>query len=93
MKVSCRNSIRAKPQNSAFDRDESIAAARAFLTESGNYRLGELNEGLYVDSTLTAFQEPSVREAMSRTIDGPRFEEPLLLLAPCDHLCRIVGAV
>jgi hypothetical protein len=64
------------------DHQEPIAAAHAFLTSSGDYRLGELNEGLYIERTLTALQTPFVTEAMSRKIDGSAFEELLLLIAP-----------
>jgi hypothetical protein len=64
------------------DHQEPIAAAHAFQTRSGEYRLGELNEGLYIERTLTAFQTPFVTEAISRRIDGPAFEELLLLMAP-----------
>lgn len=64
------------------DQQKAIAAAHAFLTRSGDYRLGELNEGLYIERTLTAFQTPFVTEAMSRKIDGGAFEELLLLIAP-----------
>src|SRR6266446_3816375 len=63
------------------DQQKAIAAAHAFLTSSGNYRLGELNEGLYIERTLMAMQTPFVTEAMSRKIDGSAVEL-LLLIAP-----------
>ena len=64
------------------DHQEPIAAAHAFQTRTGAYRLGELNEGLYIERTLKAFQTPLVTEAISRRIDGSAFEELLLLIAP-----------
>jgi hypothetical protein len=60
--------------------DKPIAAAHAVLTAEGDYRLGELNEGPYVDSTLIALQTPLVREAIFSKNDESTFCEPLLLL-------------
>jgi hypothetical protein len=64
------------------DKHEPIAAAHAFQSRSGEYRLAELNEGIYIERTLTAYQMPFVTDAISRKIDGDTFEELLLLIAP-----------
>jgi hypothetical protein len=71
------------------DQHVPIAAAHAFLTENGDYRLGELNEGPYVASTFEAFQSPSVRQAMSPKMDGNPFEEVLLLFAPAIYFAGL----
>jgi hypothetical protein len=71
------------------DMDKPIAAAHAVLTAEGDYRLGELNEGPYVDSTLIALQTPLVREAISSKNDESTFCEPLLLLAPAIYFAGL----
>lgn len=61
---------------------EPVAAAHAFLTDRGDYRLGELNEGLYIEQTAKAVETPFITDAMSRKIDGNTSGELLLLIAP-----------
>lgn len=56
-----------------YDEEQPIAAARALLFESGEYRLTELNEGPFVEGTAEAF-----RVARKRL---PSFE-PLFLNVP-----------
>ena len=58
------------------DQHQPIAAAHALVTDSGDYQLGELNEGPYVTSTFEAFQTKEVRQAMSRKLDGTRLKRP-----------------
>jgi hypothetical protein len=63
-------------------KQEPIAAAHAFQSRSGEYRLAELNEGIYIERTRTAFDMPFITDAISREVDGGTFEELLLLVAP-----------
>ncbi|WP_338829580.1 hypothetical protein [Bradyrhizobium sp. 27S5] len=75
-----------------YDRNdalEPIAAAHAVLTDHGGYRLAELNEGPYVTSSLKALQTPSVREAISSSIDDGNSCEPMLLLAPAIYFAGL----
>jgi len=71
------------------DRQQPIAAAHALVNDSGDYQLGELNEGPFVAGTFEAFQKPSVRRAMSKKLDGNPFEEALLLVAPAIHFAGL----
>jgi hypothetical protein len=62
--------------------DEPIAAAHAVLSESGHYRLSELNEGEFVKGTKAAF--PYVPAAVQVTPGGSDRKplEVLLLFVP-----------
>lgn len=61
---------------------DPIAAAFAVLTESGEYRLAELNEGQYVSNTMKAIATASSLLQGSLKPDGGDAPEALLLIVP-----------
>jgi hypothetical protein len=61
---------------------DPIAAAFAVLTESGEYRLAELNEGQYVSNTMKGIEIASSLLQGPLKPDGDRAPDMLLLIVP-----------